>query len=495
MIRLGGLLLGPVAAILVHVLLPETYVDADGATVALGTAPRGAAAVAACMATWWITEAIPVYVTALLPLALFPLLGTATVSAAAQPYGHEIIYLFLGGFMVALALERWGLHRRVALTVLAWVGSSRGRIVGAFMALSAFTSMWVTNTAATIMLTPVAVSVIRTVGEGGRPAANDGIAGNFGACLLLGIAYASSIGGMGTIIGTAPNVFVASFITSQTGRQFSFLEWMLVGVPLVLVLVPCCWWLLCRVIFRLHSGEAAEARAELMRQRDALGPVGRGERLTLIVFVLTALGWIARPWLVELTVLGTRPLAGLTDTGVAVLAALALFVTPVNLRRGEFLMNWETALRLPWGLLILFGGGLSLAAALDQSGFSRYLGTLALALGDLPQWLFVAFVVAMVVFLTEVTSNTATTATLIPVLYAVAVGLHMQPLQVILPACFAASCAFMLPVATPPNAVIFGTGFVAGRQMARAGLLLNLLAILLITVVTYGIVMPALGIR
>ena len=300
---------------------------------------------------------------------------------------------------------------------------------------------------------------------------------------------------MGTIIGTAPNVFVVSFIASQTGREFSFLEWMLVGVPLVVVLVPGCWWLLCRVIFRFRLGGAPAARAELVRQRDALGPISRGERLTMIVFVMTAAGWIARPWLVELTVLGTRPLAGLTDTGVAVLAALALFVTPVDARRGEFLMNWETALRLPWGLLILFGGGLSLAAALDQSGFSHYLGTLALALGELPEWLFVALIVAMVVFLTEITSNAATTATLVPVLYAVAVGLRMEPLPVILPACFAASCAFMLPVATPPNAVVFGSGLVSGRQMARAGILLNLLAIFLITVVSYGIVMPALGIR
>jgi sodium-dependent dicarboxylate transporter 2/3/5 len=339
------------------------------------------------------------------------------------------------------------------------------------------------------MLLPIAMSIIDMMGE--KADCNNS---DFSVCLLLGLAYAASIGGIGTIVGTAPNVFVVSFIQSQMGREISFVKWMMIALPLVVVFLPVTWWLLCRVIFSISRVRLPDIDALLMRLNAELGPMRREEVMTMIIFVLTAVAWVTRPMLNSLSFGGLYPLAGLTDSGIAVIAALALFVTPVNLRAGHFLMNWETAVKLPWGLLILFGGGLSLAAALDNTGFSQFLGSGAAVLSALPVILVVALVAAMMIFLTEMTSNTATTATLIPIFYAVAVGLGINPLLLVLPAGIAASCAFMLPVATPPNAIVFGSGLVSIPQMSRAGLALNFVGIVLITLLTYAVVVPATGI-
>lgn len=488
----SGLFIGPLLAVIIYLLLPESYLGNDGLSVTLAIEARFVAAIGALMAVWWMTEAIPVYATALLPLALFPLFGIADIRPTAASYGHEIIYLFLGGFIVALALERWGLHRRLALNVLAAVGARPAMIVGAFMGVSAFLSMWVTNTATTIMLLPVAVSVIKSLpgddlvdGMAERP---------FSLCLLLGIAYAASIGGMGTIIGTAPNVFTVSFINEQLGRSIAFVEWMKFALPLVLVFLPLTWWVLTKLVFPLPAKRIEGADDFLRAERDRLAQFSRGEWMTLCVFLLTALAWITRPLLNKITVADTTPLANLSDSGIAVAAALLLFIAPVNLRKREFLMDWPTAVKLPWGLLILFGGGLALAGALVSTGFSAYLGQLAAALGDLPLWAIVLAVTLAVVFLTEITSNTATTATLIPLLFSIAVGLELPPLMLLLPATFAASCAFMLPVATPPNAIVFGSGMVRIAHMTRAGLWLNIAATCLITLAAYAILAPMLGI-
>ncbi|MDJ0927327.1 MAG: DASS family sodium-coupled anion symporter [Gammaproteobacteria bacterium] len=491
-LSLAGLLLGPVAALLVFAFLPETYVNQQGEIEPLSPPARAAAAVGAWMAVWWLTEAIPVYVTALLPLATFPLAGVTTIKLTAASYGHELIFLFLGGFVLALALERWGVHRRIALAVLGAVGTRPTRIVAAFMSVAATMSMWVTNTATTIMLLPVALSVLRLSREPGgeAPVAS---ASAFGTSLLLGIAYAASIGGVGTIVGTAPNLFLVSFIESRMDVEISFVTWMMIGVPLVVAFVPICWFLLCKWIFPVGDTPVPGMETALGELQAAQGPMGRGERLTLMVFIVTAGCWIMRPLLNELSLFGWQPLAGLTDPGIAILAAVGLFVIPADLRAGRFLMDWETAVKLPWGLLILFGGGLTLAAALDRSGFSQFIGAQAAALGMLPAVLVVALVTAMMIFLTEVTSNTATTATLIPVLYAVAVGLQLDPFLLIIPAGIAASCAFMLPVATPPNAIVFGSGQVGIPEMTRAGLWLNITGIILITVLVYSLALPLLG--
>ncbi len=480
-------------AVLVFLLLPERYVAADNNIMLLQPAARAAAAIGVLMACWWMTEAIPVYVTALLPLVLFPLFAVTDVHTAAAAYGHEIIFLFLGGFVLALALERWDLHRRLALNVLAAVGASPRMIIAAFMAVAALLSMWVTNTASTIMLLPVAVSVIRMLPMNDL---RDGKADSaFSLCLLLGIAYASSIGGMGTIVGTAPNVFTVSFLRDQTGQQIGFLDWMTFAVPLVLLFVPLTWLVLTRLVYPLQVAKIPGVDSMLSKERDKLPTMGRAEKLTLLVFGLTALAWITRPLLNAWQWGDTRPLAGLTDSGIAIGAAVLLFLLPANFRRGEFLMDWPTALRLPWGLLLLFGGGLALAAALVETGFSTYLGEQVGTLRGWPLWLVILTVTAAVVFLTELTSNTATTATLIPLLYAAAIGMQLPPLLLVLPATFAASCAFMLPVATPPNAIVFGSGYLRVAQMCRAGLWLNLAAITLITFAAYAILIPVLGIE
>ncbi len=489
--RQAGLLLGPLAALVVYLALPASYPGPDGQPLLLEPAARGAAAIAAWMAVWWLSEALPVYVTALLPLATFPVLGVNDIKETAVAYGHELIYLFLGGFIVALALERWGVHRRLALAVLGMVGTRPARIVAAFMAVSAGLSMWVTNTATTIMLLPVALSVLRLAAPD-EPAQAAGEQ-QFAQCLLLGIAYAASIGGLGTIVGTAPNLFLVSFIESRMGIAIGFLDWMLIGVPVVLLFVPCCWWLLVRRLFRLPRASLAGMGTAIAKLRSAQGPMQSGERRALLVFLLTAVAWISRPLLNEFRVAGWQPLAGLSDAGIAIIAAICLFILPAGGRPRTPLMDWETAVRLPWGLLILFGGGLTLAAALDGSGFSRYLGTQAAALGSLPPLLIVLAVTGMVIFLTEITSNTATTATLIPVLYAIAIGLELDPLLLIVPAGLAASCAFMLPVATPPNAIVFGSGRISIAAMSRAGLRLNLLGIVLITLMAYAVAIPMLG--
>jgi sodium-dependent dicarboxylate transporter 2/3/5 len=482
------MILGPAIAVLVFFLLPDSYVDPAGNTVALSVYARYVAAIGLWMSFWWMTEALPVYITAMLPLALFPLAGAAPIKEIAAPYGHPLVFLFLGGFLVALAVERWGLHRRIALVTLGMVGSKPKFIVAAFMGISAVLSMWVTNTATTIMLLPVALSVISLLPSSD----NSNEQQNFTLCLLLGIAYAASIGGIGTIIGTAPNLFVVSFLTDETGRTISFATWMMIGMPLVLVFVPVAWWTLTRWAYPVQAAEIPGASELLIDARNSLPDLSSAERRTLVVFLLTAAAWITRPLLAQITLGDWQPLAGLTDTGVALISSVALFMVPAGSGLQERLMDWTTALKLPWGLLLLFGGGLSLASALESSGFSGFLGAQALVFGGFPTILIVFLVVAIVIFLTELTSNFATTATLVPVLYAVAVGLDIQPELIVVPAAIAASCAFMLPVATPPNAIVFGSGKVTVPQMSRAGFFLNLIGILLVSTIIYGMLMTGL---
>ena len=495
--RIIGLFCGPLAAIVVFWLLPEQYLDDSGQSVVLASAARTAAAVAVWMAVWWITEAIAVYATALIPLAAFPLTGAASIKVTAAAYGHELIYLFLGGFILALALERCGLHRRFALTTLKAVGTRPTRIIAAFMFIAAFLSMWVTNTATTIMLLPVALSIIKLIDESSGEAEDSqdgGARRHFPICLLLAIAYAATIGGIGTIIGTAPNVFLVSYIRTQMNIEISFALWMAFGVPFVIVFLPVVWWLLSRVIYRVSNCAIVGVDELLERLHAELGPMTRAEKMTLVIFLLTAGTWVTRPLLAKISIGDITPLAGLTDSGIAIITALVLFVTPVRLAEREFLMDWPTAVKLPWGVLILFGGGLSLAATLDRTGFSAFLGSQAAVLSSFPMLLVVAIVTGMMIFLTELTSNTATTATLVPVLYAVAIGLDIDPFLLIVPAGIAASCAFMLPVATPPNAIVFGSGLVSIPQMSRAGFWLNLVAILLIPLMAWALIMPLLGV-
>ncbi len=494
-------------AILLYSLLPHAYPNSAGETVEFSNAGRATTALAVWMAIWWMTEAVELYATALLPLVALPMTGAASVRAAAAPYAHELIFLFMGGFLIALAMQRWELHRRLALRALRTAGDHPAGIVACFMGVTAFFSMWVSNTATAVMMLPIALSIISLVEqvEPGSIAGSsmDGGAGNgntgpkarphFALCLLLGIAYAASIGGIGTIIGTPPNVFLASFIQSSLDQEISFVRWMGVGLPLVAVFLPLAWLMLTRVLYPLRGERIEGSREVTERAYRELGAMSRGERVVLAVFLLAAVSWIARPLLVRVQIGDIHPLAGLSDPVIAMVAALVLFVVPVDVKRRVFVMNWETALKLPWGILLLFGGGLSLAAAIRVNGVGEYIGHQLGILSGIPTLLLVMAVIALVIFLTELTSNTATTATFIPILAALAPVFDLHPFMLIVPAAIAASCAFMLPVATPPNAIVFGSGHVTIQQMIRAGFWLNLTGVVLITILVYTVMMRMLG--
>ncbi len=481
-----GLPAGPILAAIVFVLLPDSYAAGDTMTV-LGQPGRATAAVTAWMACWWLTEAIPLAATALLPLVLLPLLHAMPIKAVAAPYGHYLIFLFLGGFILSIAMERWGLHRRIALSTLALFGTRPNRVVAGFMVTTAGLSMWVSNTATCVMMLPIALSVIEMM-ERDDPSTASAVNQNLPVCLLLAIAYSASIGGIGTLIGTPPNLFLASYLRDSMGIEIGFAQWLQVGLPVVAVFLPLSWWLLTRWLYPL--GRSAAMVLDLTAMRSQLGEMNRGEKITLAVFLTAVCAWIFRPVLTELQFGGMSPLSGLTDTGIAVGAALLLFVAPVDLKKRVFAMDWQHASRLPWGILILFGGGLSLAAAIETTGVGQYIGHHVGYLRGVHPLLIALSVAAMVIFLTELTSNLATTATLVPILAAIALPLGIDPLLLVVTATIAASCAFMMPVATPPNAIVFGSGRISIPQMCRAGLPLNLIGVIVVTAIAYWVAVP-----
>jgi solute carrier family 13 (sodium-dependent dicarboxylate transporter), member 2/3/5 len=488
---------GPALALIAYLLLPHAYRDGSGALVEFTHGGRVTCAAGIWMAVWWMTEALPIYVTALLPLCLFPVLGAVSIHDAAAPYANELIFLFMGGFVVALSMERWGLHKRIAFASLRIVGSKPRRVVLGFMMATAFISMWVSNTATAIMMLPIALSVIDVVLKqtNGRTLEEtreftDGPGDNFAVCLLLGVAYSASIGGIGTLIGTPPNLFLASYIETQLGREVSFVRWLAVGVPLVVVFLPLTWFLLTHVLYPIRLREIEGGASFIREAQRKLGPIAKGERTTLVVFALAALCWISRPLLVKVTFGGVAPLRGLSDPGIAMIAALALFVIPRDVKKREFVMDWQSAAKLPWGVLLLFGGGLSLAASVEKTGVGEFIGSRVAGMAGFPGIAMVLIVTTIVIFLTELTSNTATTATFVPILAAVAPALGVSPYMLIVPAAIAASCAFMLPAGTPPNALVFGSGYIHIAQMIRAGFWLNIIGIVLITALCYALVIP-----
>jgi solute carrier family 13 (sodium-dependent dicarboxylate transporter), member 2/3/5 len=464
-VRLGGLFTG-IGVLILILLLPAPQGWSDEAWRVLGCV--------ALMVCWWISEAIPVYATGLAPIVLFPLLGIASPAAAAAPYANPLIFLFLGGFMIAQAIQRWGLHRRIALGLLALTGTGPRALLGGFMAACAFLSMWISNTATAVMMLPIALSVVVLIEESSLEAE---LERRFERALLLAIAYACSIGGIATLIGTPPNAMLAAYLAREHDVVITFASWMAFALPLSLLLLVLAWWLLTR-LFRLPDFPIESIAAMLEEHRSRLGAMSRGERLTLFGFLLAAALWIGRGLIDRLA-----PGLNLSDAGIAIGVALLLFALPVDAKRGINVLNWEDARKLPWGVLLLFGGGLSLAAAVDGSGLAGHLGGILGQAGALPWWLLVLLTVTAIVFLTEVMSNTATTAAFLPIVAGLAFSFGHAPVELAAPMALAASCAFMLPAATPPNAVVFGSGRLAIHQMARAGLLFNLMAIVLITAV------------
>jgi solute carrier family 13 (sodium-dependent dicarboxylate transporter), member 2/3/5 len=472
-----GRWLGPIAFLAVHLLLSR---------YASGLSPEGraTAALATWMAVWWMTEALPLAVTALLPIIVFPLAGVLNIGEAASHYANPYIFLFLGGFLIALAMERWNLHRRIALGTLAVVGAAPRNLVGGFMLATGFLSMWISNTASTIMMLPIGASVIALArsryGDRESPAEVAGLA----TCLMLGIAYSASIGGAATLVGTPTNAVLAGFVSESYGVEIGFLRWMMLGAPLSAIFLLLAWLFLTRVLFPLRLGELPGGRGLIRAELAKMGPLGRGERIVLAVFVSAAVAWIAREPLQNWEWLVARlpALAYVHDTTIALTAALVLFAAPVDWRRGEFALDWPTARKVPWDVLLLFGGGLSLAAGFEASKLSAWIGEQVAQAGALPPLAFITLTTAVVILLTEMTSNTATASAFYPILGGIALGLEIDPLLLLVPGCLAASCAFMLPVATPPNAIVFGSGYLTIGQMARAGVWLNLIGLVLIVV-------------
>lgn len=472
-----GLLLGP-ALFVTLLLLPAP----DG----MNEPAWRTAATAALMVVWWITEAVPIPVTALLPLLAFPLLGILPIAPTAAPYTNPVIFLFLGGFIIAIALERCGLHRRIALAIIRAVGTRPTHLIGGFMAATALISMWVSNTATVLMMLPMAVSVADLVA---REHSDHGTSDpHFATALLLGVAYSASIGGLGTLIGTPPNALMAGVMSESYGIQIGFLQWMLVGVPLVLVAIPAAWFLMTRVTFPVGKAPLEGGDRIIQREVDALGRISRMEVTVAAITGLTAAAWMTEPLL-------ERYLPGISDAGIAIAGATLMFIVPVNWRRGEFVINWRQAEQLPWGALLLFGGGLSLANAFQATGLSAWLGALGSGLEALPLIAIAALITLAILFLTELTSNTATAATFLPIVAAMAVGLGSSPLLFAIPAALAASCAFMLPVATAPNAIVYASERVTIPQMVRAGAGLNLTLAIIIVLITFTVATRVFGLN
>ncbi|AUH32697.1 SLC13 family permease [Paracoccus tegillarcae] len=499
----GARIAGLVVALLVWLLL--------GGSEGLTPDARIVAAVGTLMAIWWMTEAIPLAATSLLPIVLIPLLTERTVSEATSPYASSIVFLFLGGFLIAIAMEKWNLHRRVALMTLARVGVQPRRIILGMMLATGFLSMWVSNTATTLMMLPIGLSILALVAERHATATGEDLAAKladghkisevisdpdtkaFGVCLVLAIAWSASMGGLGTLLGSPPNAIVAGYAADELGRQIGFLEWMMVGVPLALTFILIGWVLMTRVLYRFNLPDIEGGQQMIEDEIGKLGTLSQGEKMVMVVFGSAAFLWVVPGLLANIPGLGFMD--GLDDTAIAIAAGITLFILPGQ-GRGKMVLEWKDAENgLPWGVLLLFGGGLSLASAVAASGLDSWFGQQVQGLGALSTVALVVAVVTIILFLTEVTSNTATAATFIPILGGVAVGIGADPMTLLIPAAFAATCAFMLPVGTPPNAIVFGSGAVTIAQMARGGLILNITGIVLITLFCYLLGGWAMGLQ
>lgn len=472
-----GRWLGPLFAILVWGL--------GELTGGLAGAPLAVASVAVLMTVWWITEAIPIPATALLPLALFPLLQIMPAAEVSAAYANHLIFLFLGGFLIALAVERWQLHRRIALHTIALFGTTPSRIVLGFMVATASLSMWISNTATVMMMLPIGLAVIRQL----APTAGDEQApkvSSFATALMLGIAYAGSIGGVATLIGTPPNAILAGIVEQNYGRPIGFAQWLAFGLPLAVIMLGLTWVYLTRVAFSV-PGSAGEARSAVRAHLRELGPMSPAERRVLAVFVLVAAAWVARgfiPW---------EGLGLVRDSTIAILGGIALFLVPAGGGGRARLLDWDTAVRLPWDIILLFGGGFALAKGFQVSGLTQWIGAQLSLLGGVPLWALVLAVAAVVIFLTEVTSNTATASLMLPVVGALAAAIDVDPLGLMAAAAVSASFAFMLPVATPPNAIVYGSRQVPILAMVRAGFWLNLIGCVLLTLLVMSPLPRALG--
>lgn len=452
---------------------------------------RTVAAAAVLLGLWWMTEAIPLAATALLPMVIFPALQVASFKEVAAPYASDTIYLFMGGFMLALAMQKWNLHRRIALAVVLMVGTQPRRLILGFMIATGFLSMWVSNTATAVVMLPIGMSVLGLVGNLVGGVSN---VKRFSTGLMLGIAYSASIGSVATIIGTPPNALLVAYLADAHGISIGFGQWMLLGLPLAICLMAFAWWLLTFALFPPEVDDIPGGRELMISEWKKLGRVSVGELLVAIVFVTTAIAWVCVPMILKYS--GVKLV--ISDALIAMLAATALFILPAR-RKGQRLLDWETAKQLPWDVLLLFGGGLSLSSMFSKLGLSIWIGEQVKGFAILPTILIVAGVSVMVIFLTELTSNTATAAAFLPIMGGVASGIGLtsdNPMNVMLlvvPVALSATFAFMLPVATPPNAVAYGSGYIQMGDMVKTGIWLNLAGVVLITLTVITIGVPVFG--
>ncbi|WP_298322711.1 DASS family sodium-coupled anion symporter [uncultured Dokdonia sp.] len=438
-------------------------------------------AVAAWMIIWWVTEAVSISVTALIPLALFPLLGIGDIKEVASNYANPIVYLFFGGFVIALALEKVNLHKRIALSILKITGTKANGIILGFMIATGLMSMWISNTASTVVMLPIAVSVIQLLIDD-----EDGFTKNdrnFALSIMLGIAFGANIGGMATLIGTPPNSVMLAFLNESYNIDIGFFQWMKMGVPFSIILMIITYFMITRVFYKNNLGNIGKSGNIIQTELDKLGPVSKGEKVVLAIFLITAISWMLRSYLNQLL-----PEITLTDTTISVIAALLMFIVPINYKDGKFPLAWEDSSRLPWGILILFGGGLALASGLAQSGFIDMIGSYISQQEDWSMWVVTAVLIFLMLFMTELMSNVALVTILVPLVVGIAIGMDVPILQMVIPVTLASSCAFMLPMATPPNAIVFASGHVRVDQMARVGVVLNLISVGLLFALAYYVV-------
>lgn len=462
-----GLLLGPLSFFLIL-----SFFTPEG----LSPEARAVLATTTWIAIWWITEAVPIAITALLPLVLFPLSGGLDLPTTSASFGHKYIFLYMGGFVIAIAIEKWNLHKRIALNIINIIGSDVRKIILGFMLATAFLSMWISNTATSVMMLPIGVAIIKQLQDNPNTVENENLI--FGKALMLAIAYSASIGGLATLIGTPPNLVLAGVVLDTYGYEITFLQWLSFGLPSSILLLLICWKYLTRIAFRFQQEEFPGGRKEIKRLLSELGRISFEEKAIALVFGLTAFCWISRSFLLQ------KFFPQLDDTIIAMFFSVVLFLIPTKEKKVP-LINWEDAVKMPWGIILLFGGGMALAKGFEVTGLAEWIGSQMSSLSGVSLLILLLILVASVNFLTEITSNLATTAMLLPVLAPMALELDVHPFILMVGAAVAASCAFMLPVATPPNAVVFGSGYLRIPDMVSKGLFLNIVSIVLIVFMTY----------
>ena len=466
--KIISLVLGPLLFVLTLCFFKPEGLSDEARSVLAGTL---------WIATWWVMEAIPIAATSLLPIVLFPLMGALSLNETTVSYGHKYIFLYIGGFILAIAIERWNLHKRIALNIISIFGTDIKKIILGFMVATAFLSMWISNTATSVMMLPIGMAIVAQLMDNPLTVANENKI--FGKVLMLAIAYSASIGGVATLIGTPPNLVLVGILEELYEIEIDFLQWFKFGLPISIILLIICWKYLTELAFKIQQTSFPGGKQEIKKQINLLGKISSEEKIVAVVFCLTAFAWITRSVLLQ------KFIPHIDDTIIAVIAGLALFVIPAPSDTKRSIITWKEAVKLPWGILLLFGGGLAIAKGFQDTGLAAWIAGKLTLLNGVSLIILLVILITLVNFLTEITSNLAATAMILPILAPLAFAIDVHPYVLMVGATVAASCAFMLPVATPPNAVVFGSGYLKIFDMIKAGVWMNLISILILTLMTY----------